>query len=314
MNQTSNDYLEEAFENAVASKEEIDIKKFITGFIEEDYVWMLIKLLEREKIYGAEIKNFFFKIHNFKDLKTFLLQKIKNSENICDTLEFLSEKKFEFLSGENFYSIKGNDRKISLILHIVIQGFNLKGIQYVHFRNSYILLLFIVHYHSKKLNHTNIIIDIGYTQKILEDIIKSKINLNKYINDPKFNEWCYSYILNSYFYHDVCDYYFLPQPNSIDDKKLFIEKILDLIYIDDHDQKYMYIGILNAIKKAWQQKCFRENSKTKKKYHIPLTQNAKDQLIELATFKNMTDGELLSKLIGDAFFKEMCDENSKKIY
>lgn len=36
MNQTSNDYLEEAFENAVASKEEIDIKKFITGFIEEE--------------------------------------------------------------------------------------------------------------------------------------------------------------------------------------------------------------------------------------------------------------------------------------
>lgn len=199
-------------------------------------------------------------------------------------------------------------------MHIVIKVFNLKGIQYVNFRNSYILLLFIVHLHSKKINHTNIIIDIGYTQKILEDIINSKINLNKYINDPKFNEWCYSYILNSYFYHDVCDYYFLPQPNSIDDKKLFIEKILDLIYIDDHDQKYMYIGILNAIKKAWQQKCFRENSKTKKKYHIPLTQNAKDQLTELATFKNMTDGELLSKLIGDAFFKEMCDENSKKIY
>ena len=207
MNQTSNDYLEEAFENAAASKEEIDIKKFINGFIEEDYVWMLIELLEREKIYNAEIKSFFIKIHNLKDLKTFLLQKIKNSENICDTLEFLSEKKNEFLSGEYFYPIKGNDRKISLILHIFIQILELESIQYIHFRNNYILLLFIVNFYIKKLDQTQIIININNIQKTLEDILNFKINLDKYINNPKFIEWCYSYILNSYFYHDVCDYY-----------------------------------------------------------------------------------------------------------
>lgn len=311
MNQTSNNYLDEAFEKAVSSK---NIKNFINNFPEEDYVWMLIVLLEREKLYEDEIKNSFINIQNLKDLKTFLFQKIEDSDDICDTLKFISENKIHFLSGENFYPIKGSDRKISLMLHTVIQKLNLKSIWYVHFRNSYMLLLFIVHFNLLKANHTEAIIDINNTQKILEDIINFRINLNKYINDSKFNEWCYSYMLNSSFYHDLYDSYFLPQPIDIDEKKVFIEKILDLIYIADFDKKYMYINILNAIKKAWQQKCFRENSKTKKKYHIPLTQKAKNQLTELATFKNLTDGELLSKLIGDAFLKEMCDENGKKIY
>lgn len=71
---------------------------------------------------------------------------------------------------------------------------------------------------------------------------------------------------------------------------------------------------VSALKKAWQQKQFRDKGGLKKPYHLPLTKNTKSQLGALADKMNISDAKVLEKLIDDAYKNEMLDENGKALY
>lgn len=141
--------------------------------------------------------------------------------------------------------------------------------------------------------------------EIYSNTINYKNNLNKYIENKDFLIWAINYLNNTpYFSHKY-------SPTTFDEYKETINKHFDNIFISKYLQ---YVKEINSLKKAWQQKQFRDQGKTKKEYHLPLTKQAKNELSNLAKFNNLSENAVLEKLIHQAYLSEMCDEKGKKQY
>lgn len=154
-----------------------------------------------------------------------------------------------------------------------------------------------------------------FSPKILEDLknylskyneIKTyKNNLNKYINNSVFLEWAQEYIQNKF------NITYINNIHSRDYKKIGLLHYFDMMFYKDQS---LYIIQMNALKKAWQQKQFRDQGKTKKEYHLPLTKQAKKELSMLAMLKNISENSMLEELIHQAYRDNICDENGKSRY
>lgn len=135
-------------------------------------------------------------------------------------------------------------------------------------------------------------------------LINNKKNLNKYINDKEFLIWTYNYIKKR-------DYIFSSKLINQKEYKEHITYYFDNIFFKNSLQ---YEKEIEMLKKAWQQKQFRDQGKIKKKYHLPLTKQAKNELSHLACFKNMSENLILEELIHKAYRDEICDKNGKARY
>ena len=318
MTPMTNSGLDEAFDRASLSKEEFIIKKFLKNYVDEDYVWMSIILMKKQNYSEESIREKFLEFADLNDVKNFTSHQLKNTENANETLETISNHKQYFLSSSHLDIIRGNDHKILIVLNIIlleIFSASLSHIRsfYRNFGNKYLLLLFILHYELHDNDFLETINIINAIPKKPDEISTYRVNLNTYLEDLSFIDWCYTYLKKPNNSH-LNYLYILLTPTNIQERRIFVETVLNLIYIEDDREKLKYIHTLNAIKKAWQQKCFRDEAKTKHKYHLPITKTAKDQLKELATFRNITEGVLLSELIEKEFLKKMCDANGKKLY
>ena len=85
----------------------------------------------------------------------------------------------------------------------------------------------------------------------------------------------------------------------------------DYYYYQNPDK---YILNIQKLKKAWQQKQFRDKGGLKKPYHLPLTKKTKSQLVALAEKMNISETKILEKLIEEAYQKEMLDAKGKALY
>lgn len=65
---------------------------------------------------------------------------------------------------------------------------------------------------------------------------------------------------------------------------------------------------------AWAQKKFRDSGKSKKPYHLPLTEQAKKKLDELANFYALKPNAMLEKMINQTYSTDILDEKGKKQY
>lgn len=314
--------INDAVKNFMATEEEILINQKLSGNIkDEDYVWMSKVLMINQGFDDEEIRQEYIKFANLNDIKNYILDRLRDIEDIDGTLETIFNAKKDFFPSSHLDIIKSDVKKILIALNLSLLNFsstaniNLYRLNNITHGNNdpYLFLLFILYYEIGYNDIQKAIQIINEVPRHLEEISNYKVNLNKYIDDINFIEWCYSYLQKNKMDY-ISIYYVLIIPNNTKEKSIYIKTLLNLHYIEDDKEKFKYIHILNKIKKAWQTKCFRDEAKTKHKYHLPITQKAKDNLKKLAAFKKLTEGALLSELIGEAFLKEMCDENGKIIY
>ena len=318
-----NQTIEDASESLATVNKEYDIKKFLKNYEDEDYVWIANELMLDLGLSEYDIRANIFDLRSLNNVKNYALRILKNSRNLTLTLDNLSNSPQRF-SSTYLKAIKDSPEKILTSLNLLSSKlppdffFSIKN---NHIVDVYFLLLFILHFEIHFEDIPYAIRQIATLPKKIDEISHIQVNLNKYIQDENFIEWCYTHLQRNQFRVSTKEdgisiqtFYISNTPEKIEEKKVYIKTYLNLFYIESDQEKLKYKVTLENIKKAWRAKCYREKSKNNKTYHLPITLQARGQLKELATFKNMTDGELLSKLIGDAFLKEMCDENGKKIY
>jgi len=137
------------------------------------------------------------------------------------------------------------------------------------------------------------------------ELINHKKNLKKYMNDDSFLYWAFNYL------NKKTPYFLIGKPINNNDYKESINNYFDNLFLSNNLQ---YEKEIDAIKKAWQQKQFRDQGKTKKEYHLPLTKQAKKELSMLAMLKNISENSMLEELIHQAYLNEICDENGKSRY
>lgn len=322
MNNMTEKEINDAVKNFMATEEELLINQKFSGNIkDEDYIWMSKVLMINQGFNYQHTMMEYLKFANLNDIKNYTLRRLRYTENINETLEKIYNAKDLFFPSNHLDIIRDDLKKILIAVNLLLLKFSstanitlykLKNITDGN-NNRYLFLLFILYYEISDNDIQKAIQIINEVPRHLEEISNYKVNLNKYIDDINFIEWCYNYLQKNKIDY-ISTSYVLITPNNTEEKCIYIKTLLNIHYIEDDKEKFKYIHILNKIKKAWQTKCFRDEAKTKHKYHLPITQKAKNNLKKLAAFKNLTEGTLLSELIGEAFLKEMCDENGKIIY
>lgn len=103
----------------------------------------------------------------------------------------------------------------------------------------------------------------------------------------------------------------VPNPVSNDEYYGAVLASFDAMSYGSYAEKQLFIS---KMKKTWSQKKFRDSGKSKKPYHLPLTQQTKKRLDELAQLYGAKANEVLENLINEAYTKEILDEQGKKQY
>jgi len=89
---------------------------------------------------------------------------------------------------------------------------------------------------------------------------------------------------------------------------------LDCMYTSESDTRAERDLFLIKFRKAWSQKKFRADGKTKKPYHLPLTAKAKESLEKLAAIKNCNENDVLEDLINREYVAVCLDAQGHEKY
>ena len=125
------------------------------------------------------------------------------------------------------------------------------------------------------------------------------------INNSAQLNWAWTYL------HKFLRSIQVPNPVTNDEFYGAILASFDRMSYSHYADKQLFIG---KMKKTWSQKKFRDSGKAKKPYHLPLTQQAKKNLEELAQLYGVKSNDFLENLIRETYKKEILDENGKKQY
>lgn len=93
-----------------------------------------------------------------------------------------------------------------------------------------------------------------------------------------------------------------------------IDHPIDIPTSQNYKQSDTKILFIRNMKNAWVQQKQRDDGKTKKPYHLPLTLSTKANLEELAGFNNLTTAKQLEVLINSAHEKTFIDDDGKRKY
>lgn len=290
------------------------VQKELNKFEEEDYVWISHQLSQKYKI---DFDDFISGQPNLHTLKSDLISVLEKEEE-NKTLFFLKEMmaiKKNYIDHNFFKAIKENSRLICFHLNIIKKEIDTR-LRY-DFKNNYIKLIYLInieYFHYSKLSYKEAINRTNRIKAIYEEIYFHKKNLKKYLDDKNFTDWAYSYLnkknkeWREIHISQKIDY---PKTNSQEEYKNIIISFFDIKY---YHRKSEYENSLNSLKKAWQQKCFRDKGGIKKLYHLPLTKQAKSELEKLSSLRNQSENKVIEDLIHQMYLKEMCDENGKPLY
>lgn len=292
------------------------INNFLRGFNKCDYVWIAWNLDNEDNHPQRYLLDFFNKYSSFE----LLYEYIKNTlltfeeESLNLIIDKYNNKKEKYLLKTDLNSLKTSHRLCWFLVNRFSSEHRISLITgsrtYKQIHNPYIFFLVIIFIYKEKLGGVDEI-DLVLNKYIADyrEIKNERNNLEKYINNKDFTEWSVNYIDKNFRYS------VFPKIH-IDTHELHQEYIyayFDDLYIYNEEK---YINDLNKLKKAWQQNVFRRKNKDnpKKSYHLPLKKESKKFLEKLAHFKNISETEVLEKLINEAYKKEMCNEKGKANY
>ncbi|MEQ1304464.1 hypothetical protein ACE5JW_01685 [Acinetobacter radioresistens] len=292
-------------------KRKVLITNFLEGFEEHEYVWVAWKIaVEYERYY----LDFFNRNCTFKHLKDYIESKLRESEE-DDVVKFIDDcisKRNSYLLRTDISSLITENRFCWFLVNRFTDEYKLRlnilSRTYKQIHNPYIFLLAILYIELDKKSLFR-----SADQKFLicetefKKIKEERKNLNNYIDNELFTSWSKNYF-NKNFEYTVFPKFYTDTHKS---RQEYIYSYFDNLYIYDKEK---YINDLNRLKKAWQQKEFRDKDSIKKSYHLPLRRETKKKLTKLAEFKNISESRILETLVEQAYKEEMCDENGKALY
>lgn len=296
------------------SNHTISKANFLKDFEKEDYIWIIQEQLKLQQS-NVQLFDILSSSNNLESLAHLIYKEAAN----------LNDKDFEIfidrilslkpyvLDCKKIRNFKNDQRLFLFILNLLLKKIQFMG--YREFKDDYILLIYIIHFELPKTsNFINFNTSLASIQNTYYQCINAKLNFKKYINENDFTRWSYNYLSSKSGVWDPCHpetLYPLGLPISDEDFKNKILTYFDILYCSDKNNHEITI---KALKKAWQQKCFRAKGGIKKPYHLPLTKQAKSELEKLSAFKNQSENKILEDLIHQMYLKEMCDENGKPLY
>ena len=291
-------------------------EKYLSSCDVENYVFIAVEALKFNSKPKEEIAHKILNHLDFKSLRKFIEGFIKslNNYDFENFMEKLCETELLMIDNGILRDIKKDEKLHLFFLNYISDytSFYKKGFIF----NQYIFLTFLINIILiRKLNRRDELeIEIEDIKKKYIDAAKCKINLNKYISDPIFFDWSENYLDNMKSMKSNFHYYVAHPRNTSLDLNSKESKLMGYLYYIHAVDENSYIVLINLMKNAWQQKKYRDKGNIKKKYHLPLTLEAKDQLEKISELKNISENKVLEELIRKAYLKEICDENGKPRY
>ena len=71
---------------------------------------------------------------------------------------------------------------------------------------------------------------------------------------------------------------------------------------------------IDRMKRSWSQKVHRDSGRAKKKYHLPLVKNTRDRLRKMSMVENVSESDILEKLINEEYGSKYLDVNGQDKY
>ncbi|WP_227592235.1 hypothetical protein [Acinetobacter sp. TTH0-4] len=311
------------------------IDKLLRGFKEHEYVWIAWKAASNDNYSPRNLLDFFNEKYSYDYLFDYIKKTLSNleEEDIDIFVNNCRKEKEEYFLNIDINLYLKDDRLCWFLINRFTQDYNIfifsresilkrfknsgtsnqinNYILYKHpsksrlyrqtnnpkvhknINNPRIFILALIYLNPEiTINIVQRNIDLENYIAEFDKVKKEKINLNKYIKDKDFIEWSKNYIDKNFKYTVF--------PQFIFEKEKLHENYI-YAYFDDlyTNNREKYINNLNKLKKSWQQNVFRSKNKDnlKKKFHLPLRKNTKVRLKELAEIDNISESELLEKLI-----------------
>lgn len=296
---------------AARSNHTISKDNFLKNFEREDYILIIQEQLKLQQS-NVQLFDILSSSNNLESLAHLIYKEAANlnDKDFKIFIDRILSLKPHTLDCKKIRNIKNDQRLFLFMLNSL-----LKETQFIDFKDDYILLIYIIYIELPKTsNFINFSTSLASIQNKYYQCINARLNFKKYINESNFTRWSYTYLSSKFDVWDKChleNLYPLGLPISDEDFKNKILTYFDILYCSDEKKHEITI---KALKKAWQQKCFRDKGGIKKPYHLPLTKQAKSELEKLSAFKNQSENRILEDLIHQMYLKEMCDENGKPLY
>jgi hypothetical protein len=281
--------------------------QFFHDFKEEDLIWIGYLWEKKHDTRKNDYLNFLNTRSDFQLITSHLEKEFeKATEN--DVNDFINEchrNKIQYIPSNDLNFLSKDSRLCWFIINYLInENIQLK-VNFYKLNNPYFSLLFLIH--IELLENKYKVEKFRELSKILHDK-KNPLNLLKtYINDQNFIEWALGYTQDK---HSFTTHPYFNPVNNNENFEILIS-YWDFLYFEN---EYKYLHEINLLKKAWQQKQFRDKGGLKKPYHLPLTKKTKSQLEQLAEKMNISETKTLEKLIENAYKNEMLDEKGKACY
>ena len=288
------------------------IHNYLSQYNGESYIYIFYKLGKYINSPNEEVVNKIINCSDFKEIELLISSKLMEF-NIKEIEEFFKGVAVISVLGRNGFCflkyIHIDERYLLFLFESIVDNQNSSKDFNVYRNNltkiSVLCFLHVELNHYLSLNHQEIMEGLKRCLSKYNKIKTYKNNLNKYIDNPVFLEWAQEYIQNKF------NITYINNIHSRDYKKIGLLHYFDMMF---YKNQSLYIIQMNALKKAWQQKQFRDQGKTKKEYHLPLTKKAKKELSMLAMLKNISENSMLEELIHQAYRDNICDENGKSRY
>lgn len=283
------------------------ITQFFKEFNNESLVWVGYLWQSKRQIDESNYLSFINKKDGIESIKIDLKNDFLKARH--DDLQLFLEEcqiyKNRYTPIEDLKFLDDNHRLCWFLINQLEKKYDNLSSKRYRFEKPYLSVLFAIHIEliHKRIEKKDIL-------QYAEDL-KGKENpkfiLKNYIDNKDFISWAVEYTKNKHRSRTHPRAYSI----NINEELTFFLGFWDDFYIHD---KYRYLVEINQLKKAWQQKEFRDKGATKKAYHLPLTKKSKQQLTRLAEFKDLSEAKVLEKIIELAYKTEMCDKDGKPLY
>ena len=127
--------------------------------------------------------------------------------------------------------------------------------------------------------------------------------LKKYLEDKGMYISDIQGISSTEYFHSVL----LASLDFIDIKPFILE---DKKYKEPDSKK----KFIDRMKRSWSQKVHRDSGRAKKKYHLPLAKNTRDRLRKMSMVEDVSESDILERLINEEYGSKYLDVNGRDKY
>ncbi|TXD96205.1 hypothetical protein ES754_11255 [Psychrobacter frigidicola] len=289
------------------------VEKKVMSLTDREAIWLRDYLADtiNENFSGIEFinlkKNLLLELYEYKDFK-----KIIDESMICMGSSLTPEKYFQWLSG----NLRAQIFSINVLQENRHHKSSIDNYDSSAMNNIYSFLDFLKFGDSfASLDNKA---DILTLNKIIWDTVSGEENYSKWLKGEcvKQIEWAQNYLKDKgcYVEADIDNSNHSEIRSRVLASLDLIDHPVDIATSKNYEQSDGKILFISRMKKAWTQQKQRDEGKTKKPYHLPLTKETKGRLEKMAEVKGLSQTALLDILINSAYNLEFLDVDGNEIF